>query len=71
MHGIVDRIEGGFAVVESGGNFINVPLGIVRVKEGDAVEFSESEILSVNKSETEKRKKEADALLKKLFGKNK
>lgn len=73
MRGVVDRIEGGVAVIELGdtGELVNIHFGDVSVSEGDVVEVSDGRILFVDKSETDKRKNEARLLLNKLFNKNK
>lgn len=60
---IIDRIEGDYAVVEFGDDFIDVPLSSFReeVKAGDVLYFV------VDKEETEKRTSNARNRLFNLF----
>ena len=61
---IIDRIEGEMAVCEiSVGNFADIPVSALPdgIKEGDVIN------ISVNEAETEKRKKNINSLLNKLF----
>lgn len=60
---IVDRIEGNFAVIESGEEMINIPLSEfpANVKEGDVVR------LVIDSNETLSRKKRIDEKMKNFF----
>lgn len=61
---IIDRFESGFAVCEiDEGCFVNIPEKALPqgVKEGDVI------TISVDKSETEKRKEKIDNLMNSLF----
>ncbi|MDE6110437.1 MAG: DUF3006 domain-containing protein [Eubacterium sp.] len=61
---IIDRIEADFAVCEiEEGNFADIPLKALPndVKEGDVIK------ISVDYSETEKRKKNINSLMDSLF----
>lgn len=63
MRAIIDRFEGDFAVIElDEGEFYNIPKALVEgSKEGDVID------ITVNHEETEKLKKEVDALMDELF----
>jgi hypothetical protein len=63
MQVIIDRFEGNFAVVElEKGKFINLPrLLVPGAREGDVVD------ISVNASETAKRRKNIEKLMDNLF----
>ncbi len=63
MRVIINRFEGDYAVVEiEEGKFVNLPKILVEeAKEGDVVD------ISVNSSETEKRKIEVQNLMDQLF----
>jgi len=60
---IIDRFEGDFAVVETENAFINVPRKDIpsNANEGDVLK------LSIEKDETEKRKKNIDGMMNSLF----
>lgn len=63
MRVVIDRFEGDFAVVElSEGVFVNLPKILVSdALEGDVID------ISINKSETEKRKRDIEDLMSHLF----
>ena len=63
---IIDRFEGGFAVVECGDKVFSVPVESLpeNVREGDVIR------VSVDKEETAVRSKNAGSLMSKLFGEN-
>lgn len=64
MTWIIDRFEGNFAVVECGETTFNVPVDALPKK------LSEGDVLDVlkNEEQTSARKKNADEILKDLFG---
>lgn len=65
MKVIIDRFEEGFAVVElDAGNMVNMPRALLpqEAKEGDVID------ISIDLSETEKRKKSIASLMNNLFG---
>ena len=65
MKVIIDRFEEGFAVVElDAGNMVNMPRVLLpqEAKEGDVID------ISIDLSETEKRKKSIASLMNNLFG---
>jgi len=59
----IDRFEGNFAVVEVTDGFINIPIADIPTdaREGDVL------ILSLDKNETETRKKRIDGMMNSLF----
>lgn len=61
---IVDRFEGDFAVLECGEETFSIPKSALpkKLSEGDVLEISK------NDEQTAARKKNADAILKDLFG---
>ncbi|MBE3579074.1 MAG: DUF3006 domain-containing protein [Caldanaerobacter subterraneus] len=62
---IIDRFEGNFAVIEYEDITFNFPKELLpkEAKEGDVLKFS----ITVDKEETEKRKKAIEDLAKDLF----
>ena len=60
---IIDRFEGDFVVVETANGFVNIPRTDVptAAKEGDVL------VLSLDKNETEVRKKRIDGMMNSLF----
>lgn len=61
---ILDRIEGGMAVLETGGGMVSLPAGELPpgAKEGDVL------ALRVDPESTQKRRQAADLALDDLFG---
>lgn len=66
----IDRFENGFAVCENGeNNFVNIPLDMIKYSpnEGDVlVKIGDGYVKDVQ--ETDRRRKEAAELLKKIMG---
>ncbi|KHO63195.1 hypothetical protein THYS13_13140 [Thermoanaerobacter sp. YS13] len=62
---IIDRFEGNWAVIEYGDKTFNFPKELLpkETKEGDVLKFD----ITVDKEETEKRKKAIEDLAKALF----
>ena len=62
---IIDRFEGDFAVIETSKGFINIPKTDIpsNACEGDVLD------LSVNKNDTEARKKRINSMMDDLFKK--
>ena len=60
---IIDRFEGGFAVVESDGKFYNLPKELLpeNAKEGSVI------IIKVGEEETEKRREKIKETMNSLF----
>jgi len=68
MRGIIDRFEGGFAVVETENGFVNVPVSDQSgLREGDSVVIENGTVSCVDTDETENRKERINSLMKKLF----
>lgn len=68
MKGIIDRLESGFAVVETDSGMINILLPEkLSLKEGDYVIIENGVIIGIDEDETKQRKKRIDSLMKKLF----
>jgi len=59
----IDRFEGDFAVVETSNGFVNIPRADLSANatEGDIL------IISIDKNETEARKKRIDGMMDSLF----
>jgi hypothetical protein len=69
---IVDRVEGGLAVVEiSRGKMANVPVSLIdgRVRDGAVLVKKADGTYSVDEKETERRMRQARSRLDGLFGK--
>lgn len=66
MYIVIDRFEGEYAILElENGEFVNVPKALLlslEAREGDVLSLCRDDL------ETQKRKSQADELLKKLFG---
>ena len=62
---IIDRFEGDFVVIETSNGFINIPKDDIplNAREGDILD------LSVNKNNTEARKKRINSMMDDLFKK--
>jgi len=60
---IIDRFEGDFAIVETSDGFVNIPIKDlpVSLQEGDVLN------ISIDKNETESRKKRIEGMMKTLF----
>lgn len=68
MKGTIDRIEGGYYMVElDNEEIVQIPKGAVSAKEGDVVEIEGMTILKVLEEDTKKRKASIEALMKDLF----
>lgn len=68
MMGVIDRFEGGIAVVEiNKGKMLNIAKEMLptQVKEGDVLNIGDT--ITINIEETEKRKKEIEELTKDIF----
>ena len=64
MKAVIDRIEGEFAVLEmDAGAFANLPRVLLPegAKEGDTL------VISVDREDTEERKKKIDGMMNRLF----
>ncbi|EOO71741.1 MULTISPECIES: DUF3006 domain-containing protein [Bacillus cereus group] len=66
--GIIDRFEGDLAVIEINSITIDVPKSKLpsTVKEGDVL-IIENDTYTIDKNETEKRRREIQSLMDKLF----
>ncbi|MBQ4528104.1 MAG: DUF3006 domain-containing protein [Clostridia bacterium] len=60
---IIDRFEGEYAVIESGGTTFNIPKSVLpeKAKEGDCID------VCINTEETKHRKEKVNSLMNKLF----
>lgn len=64
---IIDRLEGDYAVVEDGGNVINIRREFIEdgAKEGDVLAVVDT-FYVIDRAETEKRRKETAELMRKI-----
>lgn len=68
QRGIIDRFEGALAVIEINNITIDVPRSKLpsNVKEGDVL-IVENDTYTIDKNETDKRRREIQNLMDKLF----
>lgn len=67
MLGVIDRFEGDFAIVESDdGKMLNIKISLLPkdISEGDVINL---DTLTIDKKETEKRKKNIEKIFEDLF----
>lgn len=66
---IIDRLEGDYAVVEDGGNVINIRREFIEdgAKEGDVLAVVDT-FYVIDRAATEKRRKETAELMRKISG---
>ncbi|WP_399549177.1 DUF3006 domain-containing protein [uncultured Clostridium sp.] len=70
MQGVIDRIEENYAVIElEKGTMINLNLSIIppEAREGDVIIIDENNNITIDKVETENRKKLIEELIKDLW----
>lgn len=67
MDGIVDRIEGSLAVIETDGGMVNVPV-IEGLQEGDCVTLEDGRIKRIDAEATRLRREKIEARLRRLTG---
>jgi hypothetical protein len=68
-HGVIDRFEGDFAVIEVGNKTRDYARSLLpkNAKVGDSVVIAEDGSIRLDEVDTKKRKKEIDELMDELF----
>lgn len=70
MRGIVDRIEGGMAIIETEAGMIELA-AVEHLRDGDVVEIEHNRIIAIDRAETDRRRARIQARLDRMLKKKK